>query len=465
MFTMKRFSTIMFALLLVAVFSFPASASAATSPGVKPGSLFYFFDTAFEKIGLFFTFSPEKKAEKALEYADERLAEAGAVTDNAEAVKTAITNYESNIAFAVEKVKEIREKDKTEALLNTIADSASKHQEVLADVLTKVPDEAREAIIKAIGISQKERDEAMQKIAELKGEVEQLKKEVAELKSKEEQRQASDVEKLKKEIEELKKQRASPAPAQKNTEPIKQENKTEPAKTQSDNKEENFWELTLTLDAKFRETARQYKDVISGNPEHLRSRLNELDTNIRIIRNTYFTNATGDSAVFNKMFKLLEDSYQRERDYVQNVLDNANKRLKYSDDMIAQYDSKVNYYLSNPNKFVSMETWSADIKAYNESQSDNMYKVLSSGIQDFSNFVDNMKRKDAEYYDAVILIKKSLENYGSSYSSYTPPAPARDYNSYDRIVNDLFSKPSILNPITCNITGRDVLGNQSVTCY
>jgi nucleoside-specific outer membrane channel protein Tsx len=77
--TMKRFSTTMLALLLVAAFSLPASASAATSPGVKPGSFFYFFDTTFENIGLFFTFNPEKKAKKALEYADERLAEAEAV--------------------------------------------------------------------------------------------------------------------------------------------------------------------------------------------------------------------------------------------------------------------------------------------------------------------------------------------------------------------------------------------------
>src|SRR3989344_1346327 len=104
---MKK-SFLMLALLLVVVFSLPASASAATNPGVKPGSFFYFFDTTFEKIGLFFTFNSEGKARKALEYADERLAEAEAVAEdnNAEAVKTAITSYESNIAFAAEKSKE-----------------------------------------------------------------------------------------------------------------------------------------------------------------------------------------------------------------------------------------------------------------------------------------------------------------------------------------------------------------------
>jgi hypothetical protein len=185
---MKRISTITLGLLLLIAFSLPASASAATNPGIKPGSFFYFFDTTFEKIGLFFTSSPEKKAKKALKYADERLAEAEAVTENAEAVKTAITNYESNIAFAEEKSKDIGNKEKAEALLTSIADNTSKHQEVLTDVLAKVPDEAKEAITRAIEVSRKGHEEAMQKIAELKGEVEKLKQEVAELKSKDEER-------------------------------------------------------------------------------------------------------------------------------------------------------------------------------------------------------------------------------------------------------------------------------------
>lgn len=205
---MKRFSVIALMLLLVVAFSLPASASATTNPGIKPGSFFYFFDTTFEKIGLFFTFSPEKKAEKALEYADERLAEAEAVTDNAQAVKTAITNYESNIAFAEEKSKDVGDKEKAEALLTSIADNTSKHQEVLTAVLVKVPDEAKEAITRAIEASRKGHEEAMQKIAELKDEIEQLKQEVAELKAKDEEREKT--------IEELSRQKmASPAAQQK----------------------------------------------------------------------------------------------------------------------------------------------------------------------------------------------------------------------------------------------------------
>ena len=209
---MKAF-LIALALISAVVLISPASASAATNAGVKPGSFWYGFDLAFEKINLFFTFNSEGKARKALEYADERLAEAEAVAENnnTDAVKTAITNYESNIAFAAEKSKDVSEKEKAEALLTSIADSTSKHQEILADVLAKVPDEAKEAIAKAIEASRKGQEEAMRQVAELRGEVEQLKKEVAELKQSDDGNQAAEIEKLKQEIEVLKK-KPTPTP-------------------------------------------------------------------------------------------------------------------------------------------------------------------------------------------------------------------------------------------------------------
>ena len=140
-------------LILMVVFVLPTPASAAANAGVKPGSFFYFFDTTFEKLGLFFTFNPEKKAKKALDYAGERLAEIEVIAGgkNPNVIKTAIANYESNVALATEKSKEIKDKEQAEKLLTSIADNTSKHQEILADVLSKVPDEAKEAIMKAIG--------------------------------------------------------------------------------------------------------------------------------------------------------------------------------------------------------------------------------------------------------------------------------------------------------------------------
>ncbi|QQG42412.1 MAG: trypsin-like peptidase domain-containing protein [Candidatus Giovannonibacteria bacterium] len=166
---MKKLSFVVSFLLLTAVFVAPLSVSAAQSTGIKPGSFLYGFVTTFEKINLFFTFNPEKKAEKALKYAEKRLTEAEAVAGdkNSDAVKTAISGYEANIALAAEASKKVKDETKAESLLNLIANNTSKHQEILADVLSKVPDEAKEAITKALEASKKGQEEALNKIAEL----------------------------------------------------------------------------------------------------------------------------------------------------------------------------------------------------------------------------------------------------------------------------------------------------------
>src|SRR3989344_2318088 len=139
-------------LFISLAFVVPMQASAATNAGLKPGSFFYFFDTTFENISLFFTFDSENKAKKALGYADERLAEIEAIAEekNPNAVKTAIANYESNMSLATEKSKDVKDKGQAESLLTLIADNTSKHQEVLTNVLGKVPEEAKEAITQAI---------------------------------------------------------------------------------------------------------------------------------------------------------------------------------------------------------------------------------------------------------------------------------------------------------------------------
>ena len=60
---MKKLTTLSI-LLISFAFVVPAQVSAATSAGVTPGSFFYFFDTTFENISLYFTFDSENKAKK-----------------------------------------------------------------------------------------------------------------------------------------------------------------------------------------------------------------------------------------------------------------------------------------------------------------------------------------------------------------------------------------------------------------
>lgn len=200
---MKKFTIALFFVLLIAVA--PVTASAQTDTGPTPGSFWYGITTTFENINLFFTFNAEKKAEQALSYAERRLEQAtsAAESENIEAVETALTDYETKINLASESSKKIRNSERAEKLLTSIADNTTKHQEVLSEVLEKVPEEARQAISKAIEVSRRGQEEATRQIAELKGEVEKLKQEVAELKIKDEER--------KKVIEELSKQQSESA--------------------------------------------------------------------------------------------------------------------------------------------------------------------------------------------------------------------------------------------------------------
>ena len=162
----------------------PIFVSAAPGAGIKPDSIFYFFDTTFEKIGLFFIFDSEKKAEKALEHAEERLAEAqeSAKENKPKAVEKAIYNYEKKISFATEKSKEIKDEVKAEELLNKVSESTARHQEILISVLEKVPEGAREAILKAIEVSKRGHEKALEQIIKLKEEVLELKQKVKKLK-------------------------------------------------------------------------------------------------------------------------------------------------------------------------------------------------------------------------------------------------------------------------------------------
>ncbi len=91
-----------------------ASTTVAVDPGLIPGDFFYPLSLFGEKINLFFTFNPEKKARLHLEYAKERVAEIKEVLKNSNAkiqdVATAKDNFAEQIAGAATIVKSEKEK-------------------------------------------------------------------------------------------------------------------------------------------------------------------------------------------------------------------------------------------------------------------------------------------------------------------------------------------------------------------
>ena len=140
-------------------------------PGLTPDSSFYFLDTIGKKINLFFTFSPEKKAEKAIQFAEERLAEAKVMGEKnkTKALASANQAYQEFLDLANQKTKEAKEKGKdVEELAILITEKTLKHQEVLMEVFEKVPEEAKTAIQDAIEASRKGSEEAVQSVSGVK---------------------------------------------------------------------------------------------------------------------------------------------------------------------------------------------------------------------------------------------------------------------------------------------------------
>ena len=187
---MKKLITAISFILFAASLFLPVRASAANA-GIKPGSFFYFFDTTFEKLNLFFTRDHEKKARKALGYAEERLAEAKAIeNDNRpQDLTTVITKYREDTFLATQETTEIKDKAKRERLLSTIADQAFQQQEVLVEVYNKAPEQSREIIKKVIDGSIKAQEEALKMVQALRedlsgqnAQIESLRKEVDTLK-------------------------------------------------------------------------------------------------------------------------------------------------------------------------------------------------------------------------------------------------------------------------------------------
>lgn len=92
-------------------------------PGLTPDSPFYFFDTLGEKVEMLFTFGPKNKAEKAIQYAEEKLAEVKAIRKESKkkALEKAKQKYKKWRSLAEQKIEEAKQKGKNvEALQRKI---------------------------------------------------------------------------------------------------------------------------------------------------------------------------------------------------------------------------------------------------------------------------------------------------------------------------------------------------------
>jgi hypothetical protein len=120
-------------------------------PGMTPDSPFYFFDKWGKNLGMFFTFGPEAKARKALEYAEERLAEtqAMAAKNRVREMIQAANDYDGFMAMVNERAEEARRLGTSDNISERVALAISKHLSVLERIKEEAPEQAKEALERA----------------------------------------------------------------------------------------------------------------------------------------------------------------------------------------------------------------------------------------------------------------------------------------------------------------------------
>lgn len=152
-------------------------------PGITPDSPLYFFDTLFERMGLFFARGAEAKARKALAISEEKLAEAKVMADQGkeDAAEVAANRYGETISVVAGALAQAAKTGEAfdEALKSLIAKATSVHLSVLSEVYEKVPEKAKPAIEKAMEKSSRGSEGAMKAI-ELKETRERVREEVKE---------------------------------------------------------------------------------------------------------------------------------------------------------------------------------------------------------------------------------------------------------------------------------------------
>lgn len=137
-------------------------------PGLTPDSPWYFLDSWGERLSLFFTFDNVKKAEKAEKFSEEKLAEAQKMADEnkTDKIDVALGKYNDYLTETIDDANTAKEDGKNvDEVLATVAQATQKHLAVLAEVLAKVPEQAKSGIQNAITNSSKGQENALNAIS------------------------------------------------------------------------------------------------------------------------------------------------------------------------------------------------------------------------------------------------------------------------------------------------------------
>lgn len=134
--------------------------------GITPDSPVYFLDIWGERISLFVTLNKDKKTDKLVKIAEERLAEAEEMANegDTEAVEVAEEKY----AKSIEDATEVAKLTGNENALQRIETATLRHQERMQEVYDKAPEQAKKALEKVVEKSMVGHQNAVQAITKVK---------------------------------------------------------------------------------------------------------------------------------------------------------------------------------------------------------------------------------------------------------------------------------------------------------
>ena len=148
---MKRFIMVPLISILALIFCFGGVAyaqegEALPDPGITPDSPFYFADKWGKQISLMFTFKAENKVQRALKYADERMAEIDAmIAKNKIKEATMATNeYQNCLGIATQNMEQARLKGVD--VSEKVALMSEKHLGFLSDSTGNATENARRVL-------------------------------------------------------------------------------------------------------------------------------------------------------------------------------------------------------------------------------------------------------------------------------------------------------------------------------
>lgn len=124
-----------------------------SDPGILPDSPFYFVKSWERAIRLSFAFNSQKKAELALRFANE---DALAIKELCDKGKCQLAEkhcekFQEQVQRAIQRMERAREEGKDiGALIEKLKENHLRQQRVLASVLERAPEQAKEGILKAI---------------------------------------------------------------------------------------------------------------------------------------------------------------------------------------------------------------------------------------------------------------------------------------------------------------------------